>query len=331
MPAKIVTIVDAFITNDEQEKSLKSFLSKIKGTGPIFLVSNSRINSDVLELVDYFFYDKHDNLFQYDYPEYEKFYHWRKIGGIKLITVEDHKQKHGLSVMTNLSRVLRICLDIGFTHFRRIEYDTFLGNETLRHFESMPNKCLDSEKSCYFFVNSRERSVMYQYFFSDIEFFINNFPDIRSESDYIELLRSHFGNENFVVVEKLMYHFLKKCDPDLVFSFESENEIIFSDSIWNNSTSATHFDDHYRDCYVNVYRNSDKFLCFSINNTFTEKYRRVVFIFQNGKKQEFEYRFNSNGHWFINDVYDSPIRMEIFDENSMIFSKDMGIILNHVE
>jgi hypothetical protein len=145
------------------------------------------------------------------------------------------------------------------------------------------------------------------------------------------LLRREFGNLNFVTVEKLMYYFIEKISEDEILNNGELGSNSLDDSIWNTSSSNTHFENSPSDCYVNLYKSSDKIVCFSINNTSDKIYRKVIFTFTDGSSQSLEYTFYSSGHWHINDVVDKPVKMEIFNSEELIFSKEIENIENYIE
>ena len=169
---KTITIIDAFIDNNNQKKLLNEFLLTVNSIDPILLITNSIIDKSIIDKVDYLIYDKNNNLFENTYNNYEKFVLWQRFGNLKFNKVQYHTQKHGLSVLINLFRSIKFAKELGYTHFRRIEYDTILGKESLNNIITTPLDCLNNNKKALFYINQKGFHS-FQYFFSEINFFFS--------------------------------------------------------------------------------------------------------------------------------------------------------------
>ena len=90
---KTITIIDAFIDNDNNQKLLNEFLLTINSIDPVLLITNSFIDKSIVDKIDYLLYDKNNNLFKNIYTNYEKSIFWGKFSGLKFNEVRYHTQK----------------------------------------------------------------------------------------------------------------------------------------------------------------------------------------------------------------------------------------------
>ena len=61
---KSILILDAFVTDKQDEQILINFIDSIKTIGDdLLLMSNTTTSKEVQEKVDYFFYEKRNQLF----------------------------------------------------------------------------------------------------------------------------------------------------------------------------------------------------------------------------------------------------------------------------
>lgn len=326
---KTITITDAFISDHNQIKLLNNFLLKINHIDPILLITNSILDESVINKVDYLFYDKNNNLFEKEYNNYEKFYLWNIVNNFKITTCHVHKQKHGLSVLINLFRSLKIAKDLGYTHFRRIEYDALLGNNTLQELINTPKTCFNNNKKAQFYVNEDNKTHSFQYFFSEIDFFLNNFPEIKNEDDYINLINKEYSNLDFVTVEKLMYYYINKLNKKEI-NIEPDLLIAFNDTIWNQSSSDSHLHKSMVECSTDLYKQENKIMLFTLNKKNKPLHRKVT-VYYNNEFDVFNYNFNNEGDWTLNEVKENISKLEIYDNNFLVFSKDITNIENYLE
>jgi hypothetical protein len=120
---KPIVIIDAFVTDKEEEGTLISFIDSIKTIGDdLLLMSNTTTSKEVQEKVDYFFYDKQNRLFAEEYSKYDYVNYWTSYDWFKVSNWFPHTQNHGLSVLISLFRSVKIAKELGYTHFYKMEY-----------------------------------------------------------------------------------------------------------------------------------------------------------------------------------------------------------------
>jgi len=328
---KPVVIIDAFIENKKQENLLDNFLNSICGIYDIFLISNTKISQDILDKVNYFFYDKKNNLFKNEYDNYEGFYMWYTLDRFKIFTHAEHKQKHGLSVLINLFRSLEFAKELEYTHFIRLEGDAILGEKTIQEFKNFFNELKVNNKKLKFYLNENTNSHSFQFFGGEINTFLKNFTKIKKEEDYLYFINQNYGNNDFITVEKLMFDSIKKIPNDDVI-IEDDLILVLTDTVWNQSTSNAHLDEHMKKCQTDLYKvkNDNRLILYSRSNSDGRMSRKVVLKTKNSEII-FDYQINNLGDWFINYIDEEITHMILYDNNHIVYEKEIREIKNYIE
>jgi hypothetical protein len=112
---KPILILDAFITDDADEKLLNNFIDSSKSFGDdVLLMSNTKISKETQDKVNYFFYDKRNQLFTEEYNNHKLVSYYTIHESFKVSNIFSHSQPHGLSVLINIFRAVKIAKDLGF-------------------------------------------------------------------------------------------------------------------------------------------------------------------------------------------------------------------------
>ena len=104
-----ILILDAFITDDKDEKLLNNFLDSSKSFGDdVLLMTNTKISKETQDKVDFLFYDKKNQLFKEKYDNYEYVNYYTNYTNFNIYNWFQHTQPHGLSVLISLFRSVKI-------------------------------------------------------------------------------------------------------------------------------------------------------------------------------------------------------------------------------
>lgn len=313
-----IILIDAFITNKLNEEKLKNFIDKIKIIDlPILLISNTIISEEIVKKVNYYIYDSENRLFEDSFEEYDEFILWEVLNDIRFNTVYQHKQKHALSVMVNLFNGISFAKNIGYKNFHRIEYDTILGDNTINFIRKIREKTEKEEKEGYFFLNEKNKTQKFQYFYSNIDFFLKNIPLVREQNDYINILNDLYNSKKFVHIERVMYDLLKN-NNNLILTFNDGEEI--NDSIWNTETSTVHIEDKFKNCRTNFYKGKEYNLILSKNNKEFHT-KRIIKLFKDNNEVETLTHEISKINEFIFNKLDKNIDKITISENGEIIEK----------
>ena len=129
---KAIIIVDAFLYSKERIELFEKVLKKINQIDlPILLISNSTISESIQKQVDYFIYDKSNILFEYEYESYPFCNNFLATEHFIWEQHIDTKQKHGLSVLCNLTKAYDFATKQGFNKLIRLEWDFLIHEDDL--------------------------------------------------------------------------------------------------------------------------------------------------------------------------------------------------------
>jgi len=325
---KSLLILDAFITEEMDEKLLNNFIDSSKSIGDdILLISNTKVSKETQEKVNYFFYDKRNQLFVEDYNFNDFVSYFTNHGAFTVSNIFSHPQPHGLSVLINLFRGVKLAKELGYTHFYKMEYDAILGEETKTKIQEMNNSCESNNKKGVFFIekdNKNGISAEPHYFFCEIDFFIDNFWNINSEQDYIDYLTHENNNRDFITMEYFIYRNLIKSKIDEIYIYENMREV-FSDTYLNSKHTKVYYDEKYNNCFTRFYLirdNPDNIAIYSINKKNIPDFRKIVVIFNDGTQTELYQEFPTYNTWVYHLVKNDIEKMMIYDVNNVFLFEE---------
>jgi len=330
---KSILILDAFITDESDEKLLINFIDSSKSIGDdVLLMSNTKISKSTQDKVNYFFYDSRNQLFKEEYENYKLLSYYTINSSFKVSNIFPHPQPHGLSVLINIFRGVKIAKDLGYTHFYKMEYDALLGEKTKSKIKEMNDSCILNNKKGVFFTS--DSSVEAHYFFCEIDFFLNNFWDIINEQDYVEYITHENGTRDFVTMEEFMFNNLMKSNTDEVYIYKNLSEL-FSDTHWNSKHTKVYYDEKFKQCFTRFYLvkgNPDKIVIYSVNKKILPDFRKIVVIFTDGTQIEFNQEFGGHNTWAYHVVNNNIEKMMIYDKDGLFLHEEyFKNIMNEIE
>jgi hypothetical protein len=335
---KSIIILDAFVTDKQEEGTLLNFIDSIKTIGDdLLLMSNTTTSKEVQDKVDYFFYDKRNQLFKEEYSKYDYVNYWTKYDWFKVSNCFPHTQNHGLSVLINLFRSVKIAKELGYTHFYKMEYDARLTENTKIKIKELNNECILNDKKGVFFVGEEHitgnPSMSVHYFFCEINYFLNNFWNVTCEQDYIDFLESEFDNRDFLIVERFMVENLKKLNSDEVYIKEDFlNE--FNDTLWNTKQTKVYDDKKYKECVTKFYlkqNHPNEVVIYSRNVKSEPDFRRIIVKFNDGEEREIIQEFGAYGAWSYTVLPNNIEKMLVYDRNELLYEEHFKDIINVID
>ena len=133
-----------------KDVSLLSYLNN--NEYDLLLMSNTTTSKEVQDKVDYFFYDKRNQLFKEKYSKYDYVNYWTQYDWFKVSNCFPHTQNHGLSVLISLFRSVKIAKELGYTHFYKMEYDARITEKTKIKIKDLNNECVLNNKKGIFLL-----------------------------------------------------------------------------------------------------------------------------------------------------------------------------------
>lgn len=335
----IVTIIDCFVHNNIVENLLRDKVNQLKSIGKkIFLISNSQISEDILKNVDYFFFNKENHLFDDIFGDVPPVVFWSDYGFFRLYKIEKGYQRHALSVLRNLTDALKISKQLGYTHFERLEVDSNYNDVSLKFLDFVPKLCDTWDKIGLFYENiyeTEDSNVSFHYFYSKIDEFLELLPEIRTSQDYVKWLEENYQNKNFKNVEIFIYESLKKFGIEnfLIRNGVQNMDEDFGFINWNTVTSISNLSSKYDGVVTKLLPIFETFenneIPKNTNVIFSESKideikERTIFYYENQNMiGELRHTLQHEGHWIYNEVPKNVNRIEVFENNNLLYSENL--------
>jgi hypothetical protein len=340
---KVITIVDCFVSNKTVEVNLKKSLEILKSQGhEILLVSNTRIEQEILRFTDYHFYDSRNQLFKKEYPGVSDVDFWTDYGSFVVHNVKSGVQKHGLSVLINIFNCLKLAKSLGYTHFQRFETDDLFGPDSLSWIKSVPNFVNLHNKKGLFYTNPENipADASFHYFYCEIDYFIEVVPTIQSEEDYEDYLTGIQGNRDFRIVEVFLYDFIMKMvKENMVVIRDGKTQMTqdFPDTVWNTISSSSNLSEKYRGCLTGIYKvfkngvQEDYYYLYSSNFIDNNRTRKIIVELQESKYLTVDHNLEGYRSWCYHQIPTDVIKIRVFENDELLFEEFLSETKDYIE
>ena len=325
---KTISIIDCFVHDAKVESNLIECINRLKLNGQdVFLVSNTSIRKEILDMVDYHFYDSRNQLFKKDYPDVKDVDFWSDKGHFTVHNLKSGLQKHGLSVLINLFNVLDIAKNIGYTHFQRFETDDLYGENSMLWISQIPETVIKNDKKGLFYLNESNypKDASFHYFFCEIDHFMKTMPRISKEEDYEDYLINIQGSRDFKIVEAYLYDNLDK-DSVLIREGNIEMKSDFPDTTWNTVVSVSNLPTKYKGCISGIYRKLDNagnhtgYCLYSQNYLDNEVTRKIVVHTPDSEDAVIYHKLVGRDSWWLNDIEGEPAHIDVYEGDLIVYS-----------
>jgi hypothetical protein len=311
MSIRPIFIIDCFAQTERLEEKLHERVRLLKEKGAdVMLISNTPVGKETISLLNYYVYDAENHLFNEDLKAVDiKLFH--SIGNITFYEVLTGVQRHGLSVMRNLFKSLKILREYGYTHFHRLEVDDIMGEQSLKNMFSVPELVERNGKKGMFFFNDndRESNISFHYMYCEINHFLTNVMNIETQEDYMCYLREEMQTDNFRNVEEFVRNNLNVNSHRLITYNGSDMNNHFPDTIWNTEISQSNLSHRFRGCTTRIYRvlhegreQMDHWMVITYNYSDKMKRRSIELITDGRVVGELNHQAESLGFWACNKV-----------------------------
>lgn len=341
-PQKTISIIDCFVHDSAVETNLESCVSKLKSSGhDVLLISNTTISRKILECVDFFIYDSRNQLFENDYDGISDVDFWTDYGSFVVHNMKSGIQKHGLSVLINLFNALRISKELGYTHFQRFETDDLYGPLSLDWINKIPKVIQDQSKKGLFYINRHNYppDASFHYFNCEIEYFLNEFRNIKSEDDYEKFLFESQGNKKFRIVEEFLYHHIVERESELIMKDGGKMSEDFPDTIWNTVCSSSNLPTKYKGCITGIYRvyrggQKEDFLHLYSSNYLDVSRERIIRVeYRETEILSFEINHSLpvKNSWCLNQIPITTESISVFENGELLYTEKLENVKSHIE
>ena len=317
---KSLVIIDCFL----QSKSLEvKLLNRIKNlydsNQDILLISNTLVDNNILKYVKYFIYDSENHLFS-EKLKADPITLFKSSDKIDIHEMVTGVQRHGLSVIRNIFKSLKIAKEYGYTHFHRIEADDLMGKISIENFCHIP-KIIESENldGLFFF---EEDQLFFHYMYCSIDYFLNNINYIDTEDDYYNYIINKMNKFTFKNVEVYLRHNLINSDLSKIKILDvNEIDKFFPDTEWNTELSKSNIDLKFKDCTTRLYKvysndiELDLYAILSYNYKDSETKRKIKVFFNSDFINEITHTLDIKGNWRYTLIEKQNVNKIVIYEN----------------
>lgn len=330
---KSIVIIDCFVHSKNVEEKLRNCIKNLKRyKQDVLIISNKIIPEDVLSLVDYYVYDKENRLFSDKSYSADPITLYKIYDDIEMYEVVSGVQRHGLSVMRNLFKAIKIAKEYGYTHFHRVEVDDIMGDISLDSISLVHKLGLDG----IFYFN--ENDISFHYMYCSIDYFLNNVREINTEDDYYDYLKNEMESNSFRNVEEFVRHNLNKSDLTNIKTLKgSDMNKDFPDTIWNTEVSSSNIDSKYKNCTTRLYRvldsnqnETDSLAVLSYNYSDSLCERKIHIIYNSGMIKEINHRMDGKGYWSYEIVPNLINKILVFENDMLLYYETAENIQSHI-
>lgn len=334
---KSIVIIDCFVSDKNVESDLINQIEKIKKQNlDILLISNTIVSTDIQQKVDYFIYDKRNQLFQYEYTNLEEiilkdYVYIDKDWQFTTNIVTNGLQRHGLSVLVNLFNAVKFAKSIGYENFWRVEVDDFFCDESLKFIKSCPDLINSEDKKAILYYNSN--NISFHFMFWNIDYFLEKIPQIRNEEDYKNLILKNFDSLNFIIAEEFIWKFLKiNGDSDVLVKDGENMSLQFPNTVWNTNMSLSNMSPKYENCPSLIFKMNNKSGLFIFTKNYSNdfKSRRIV-VYYSDYTETIVHETPEFNTWCWNIVSENAYKYEVYENERLLYVEDCSKIKNFVE
>jgi FkbM family methyltransferase len=339
---KTVVMIDCFVSGPEVESKLIDQIERVKSINlDILLVSNTIIKKEIIELVDFYIYDKRNQLFECEYDNVNYINLYDVINNndtpfLQTSILTRGLQRHGLSVLVNLFNSVNFAKSLGYDNFIRLEVDDLFGPESIKFIERSTFLLKKSNKKALLFYNNYDNessNISFHFMNFNIDYFLEKIPQIKNESDYINYLKENYDNLRFEIAEQFIYNNLKRNgDVEVLIKNGQMMSDFFQDTIWNTSMSNSNLSSKYEGCMTTLFNLSgtNEIMILSYNKTEDHKNRKIKVVTNNGSI-DFNHNLNGYGVWSYNLIDKNElIEIWVYESDRLLYVEKNENINNKV-
>lgn len=319
---RVITVIDSYMSTPEVERLTAERISALRSAGlDVMLVTNTPPPIEIAGLANYCLYDAENRLFDTTAFEYLGIDLWYGTESIRFHTIVNNVQRHGLSVLRNMTTALSTARSLGYTHFQRVEADDIMGDDAIRHMLSVPAACEAEGKRGLFYKNASD--VSFHYFYCEIQHFLMRVPPVNTTEDYARFLEGTYGNRVFRLVEDYIFAHVAD-DPDILFYDDATMREHFAGTMWNTVSSEANVPVKYEGCMTNLYRHYDDdwnprpgMVLISRNFTNTPHTRRIVI----DGRREVVHDVAGHSMFYVYSLVDAAEKIEVYEGDRLLYEE----------
>jgi hypothetical protein len=305
-----VIIINSHIDNKAKEDILINCINQLKKTGiDIMISSHTRISSKVLDLVDYYVFDKDNPMI----TNATDLYNWRNDNIV--FKTKTPLSSHSYTALKNVKNAVYFSKSLGKKYFYHIEYDCIISDTDVNTLINLPkeNKGYLGYLDVYNLSPSYE-GISMLFYYSEVDSFLNITQIPNSVEEYTEYANKHIGG---IASEMYLYNRFQ----DYLGAYkrgERNNQIAISlfDSNKLSLSDSTIPDIEYSNILSivpNKHKRDEYYLCI-VNNTHSNFIQEYIINF-NGNEEKITIK--SKCIYFSRVQIDTQVKVQIQKHNTL--------------
>lgn len=217
---KNIIIVNAYINSTEKEDILFAAIQQLQKLHiKILLISNSTISPHIVELCDYYIYDKENFLLPLEHSPIT----WYADSNE---TIHLYNKGIGYTIIKKLNLSLHFVKNLEFDNFIFIEYDNIIHDDDLQKIEDIFSILTSKNAFICDISDTHTTSFETRIFAGNVDFFLNHIPLPRTFEQWIGTAPYMFMNETL----ELIFPILFTNHTDTIHLFKGYNKDYFINS-----------------------------------------------------------------------------------------------------
>jgi hypothetical protein len=232
--------IHLFLTSREAELTAYNNLRKLKKAGfTIIVTSPKALPADFYDLIDFFYFDRENQLFKENYEDIKPIVQWFANSIFTLNFVIQKIQPHGLAVLRSMIKGCQVSKMIGFEYIIRFEYDDLFGKESIKKLKEKIDLVINEGYDFYLYKNdygeNKERSdISVHLMFYKCDSFLSVFEKIKNETDYNKALEDFGLPKKAILLEEFIWLSLKDTKYNIWYQGGQSQSLEFSDTHFNS-------------------------------------------------------------------------------------------------
>lgn len=233
--------IHLYLTNKESEFTAYENLKRLKQYGfKILITSPKPLPENLYDFIDYFCYDKENQLLVREYKEIEPTILWTKNGNTELRFVVSKLQRHGLAVLRAMIKGCKFASLYGFKYIVRFEYDDCFGEHSMKLIEDTAKKIVENDYHFYVYKNDyagRRNDISVHLMYYRCDKFLDVFGEVENEETYNHYLDKLGESNQALILEQFILSALEKTNESIMYD-TGENLINnYHDTMFNTHQS----------------------------------------------------------------------------------------------
>lgn len=232
--------IHLFLTSKDSELVAYNNLKRIKKAGFTVIVTSPKpLPEDFYHIVDYFYFDRENRLFELTYEDIKPIIHWFSTSFCTMNFVIQKIQPHGLAVLRSMIKGCQVAKIAGFDYIIRFEYDDIFGKHSIKKLKDKVKWIIDSNLDFFLYKNdygalSDRSDVSVHLMFYRCDSFLSIFEKITNEVDYNTMLESFGLAKKAILIEEFIWNALNQSSCHIHYEPGSNQAIDFNDTHFNS-------------------------------------------------------------------------------------------------